>query len=269
MSTAPFGEHLKREREMRGVSLEEISAATRISTRFLEALENDHWDELPGGVFNRGFIRSVARFLGLDEDRLVAEYALETRNRTNGGVIPDPPMEMRRNWGPAIVAFGLLAAIVSGGWVIYTHYGAQIAARLHKTHSASAASAAAPPASPAIAAARTPEAAPAARTVPAIRDPASAAGPSAHAALELKIEAGKPADLKVVSDGRPVYDGHVEPGNVMRFDAKDSLEISTSESSALLLELNGHAVAPIGLPGQSGSIKLTQKDLKSAAGGSH
>jgi hypothetical protein len=61
----------------------------------------------------------------------------------------------------------------------------------------------------------------------------------------------------------------VEPGNVMRFDARDSLEISTSESSALLLELNGQTVAPIGLPGQSGSIKLTQKDLKSAAGGSH
>ena len=61
MASTPFGEHLKREREMRGVTLEEISAATRISTRFLEALENEHWEELPGGVFNRGFIRSVAR----------------------------------------------------------------------------------------------------------------------------------------------------------------------------------------------------------------
>jgi cytoskeletal protein RodZ len=252
MSTAPFGEHLKREREMRGVSLEEISAATRISTRFLEALENDHWDQLPGGVFNRGFIRSVARFLGLDEDSLVAEYALETKNRTEAGVIPDPPMEMRRNWGPAIVAFGLLAAILTGGWFIYAHYGAQIAARLHRKHTASPASTTAPPASPDAAAAR-----------------AAAATPAAPAALELKIEAGKPAGLKVVADGRTVYDGHVEPGNVMRFDARDSLEITSSESSALLLELNGQTVAPIGLPGQSGSITLTRKDLKSAAGGPH
>ena len=78
MSSTPFGEHLKREREMRGVSLEEISAATRIGTRFLEAIENEQWDQLPGGVFNRGFIRSIARFLGLDEDSLVAEYALGT-----------------------------------------------------------------------------------------------------------------------------------------------------------------------------------------------
>ena len=79
MSSKPFGEHLKREREMRGVSLEEISVATRIAPRFLEALENEQWEQLPGGVFNRGFIRSVARYLGLDEDSLVAEYALRNQ----------------------------------------------------------------------------------------------------------------------------------------------------------------------------------------------
>jgi len=65
MTQAGFGEHLRREREMRGVSLEEIAGATRISTRFLDALEKEAWDRLPGGVFNRGFVRTVARFLGL------------------------------------------------------------------------------------------------------------------------------------------------------------------------------------------------------------
>jgi len=44
---------------MRGVSLEEIAGTTRISTRFLEALETESWDRLPGGVFNRGFVRAV------------------------------------------------------------------------------------------------------------------------------------------------------------------------------------------------------------------
>ncbi|HEY1866129.1 MAG TPA: helix-turn-helix transcriptional regulator, partial [Candidatus Acidoferrales bacterium] len=76
MTKAGFGEHLKREREMRGVSLDEICTATRIGTRFLEAMENEEWERLPGGVFNRGFVRAVARYLGLDEDGLVAEYIL-------------------------------------------------------------------------------------------------------------------------------------------------------------------------------------------------
>ena len=78
---------------MRGVTLEEISTATRIAPRFLVALENEHWDELPGGVFNRGFIRAVARFLGLDEDTLVSEYALQTKGRSEPGVVADAPLE--------------------------------------------------------------------------------------------------------------------------------------------------------------------------------
>src|SRR5207248_6950354 len=76
MSRSGFGERLRRDRELRGVSREEISAATRIGSRFLEALENEQWERLPGGIFNRGFLRAIARFLGLDEDDLIAQYDL-------------------------------------------------------------------------------------------------------------------------------------------------------------------------------------------------
>ena len=81
MTKGTFGENLKREREMRGVSLDEISAATRIATRFLQAIENEQWDQLPGGVFNRGFVRAVAHYLGLDEESIVAEYVLAAGDR--------------------------------------------------------------------------------------------------------------------------------------------------------------------------------------------
>ena len=49
-----FGENLRREREMRGVDLREIADATKINLRFLEAVENEEFGALPGGVFNRG-----------------------------------------------------------------------------------------------------------------------------------------------------------------------------------------------------------------------
>src|ERR1700686_1874084 len=133
MSTAPFGDHLKREREMRGVSLEEISAATRISTRFLEALESDQWDQLPGGVFNRGFIRSIARFLGLDEDSLVAEYALETTVKLDATRAAEHPAEIPRNWRPAAIAAAVLITVVLlSGLVVRQYYGPWISARLHR-----------------------------------------------------------------------------------------------------------------------------------------
>jgi cytoskeleton protein RodZ len=69
-----FGDKLKREREMRAITLEEIADATKIGTRSLRALEEEHFDQLPGGIFNKGFVRAYAKFLGIDEEQAVADY---------------------------------------------------------------------------------------------------------------------------------------------------------------------------------------------------
>ena len=74
MST--FGENLRREREMRGVSLEEIRDATKIGMRALKAMEDDQFEKLPGGIFTRSFIRTYAKYLGLDEEKIMAEFQL-------------------------------------------------------------------------------------------------------------------------------------------------------------------------------------------------
>src|SRR5216683_1868756 len=71
---ASFGENLRRERELRGIDLREMAEATKISIRFLQALEQDRVDILPGGIFPRAFVRQYAKYLGLDPDRLVAEF---------------------------------------------------------------------------------------------------------------------------------------------------------------------------------------------------
>src|SRR5689334_296466 len=69
-----FGDRLRREREGRGVTLGEISESTKISGSFLRALEQEDFERLPGGVFNRGFVRAYCKFLGMDEDALVADF---------------------------------------------------------------------------------------------------------------------------------------------------------------------------------------------------
>jgi cytoskeletal protein RodZ len=132
MPSIPFGEHLKREREMRGVSLEEVSAATRINTRFLEAIENEKWDELPGGAFNRGFIRAIGRFLGLDEDGLVAEYALETKGALDVRPATEHSGDIPRNWQAALIGAIVVVLVVLLGWFVFHRYGAKIAARFHR-----------------------------------------------------------------------------------------------------------------------------------------
>lgn len=72
-----LGEELKRERELREITLREISDATKISVRILEAIENDNYRILPGGVFNRNFLRAYAGFIGLDPEVIVRKYQLQ------------------------------------------------------------------------------------------------------------------------------------------------------------------------------------------------
>jgi len=69
-----FGEKLKLEREKRKITLEQISSTTKISVRLLHALEDEKFSQLPGGIFNKGFVRAYARTLGLDEEQAVADY---------------------------------------------------------------------------------------------------------------------------------------------------------------------------------------------------
>src|SRR4029434_4576887 len=72
---ANFGASFRRARESAGLPLEKIAAETRISTRFLLAIESEDFHLLPGGVFNRGFVRAYAAHLGLDPEQAVSEYA--------------------------------------------------------------------------------------------------------------------------------------------------------------------------------------------------
>src|ERR1700716_413758 len=71
---ATFGEELRREREIRGISLKEIADATKISRRFLDAIERNDHKTLPAPVFTRGFVREDARYLGLNSDEMVNRY---------------------------------------------------------------------------------------------------------------------------------------------------------------------------------------------------
>jgi cytoskeleton protein RodZ len=82
-----FGEELRREREARGIALEEITAATKVSARHLAALEREDFKVLPGGVFNKGIVRSYARVVGLDQDDWVNRYL--SAYRESGAVVDD------------------------------------------------------------------------------------------------------------------------------------------------------------------------------------
>lgn len=78
-SKTTLGEELKRRRETLGVSLREISDDTRIGVRFLKAIESNQFSILPGGIFNRSFIRAFARHVDMPEEKALHLYTSQIR----------------------------------------------------------------------------------------------------------------------------------------------------------------------------------------------
>jgi cytoskeletal protein RodZ len=279
MTNGTFGEHLKRERELRAVSLDEISAATRISTRFLQAIENEQWDQLPGGVFNRGFVRAVARYLGLDEEDTVAEYASAAGDHPTVPVWTGRPPAVTpdQHW----LAWALVAVIAltlaMGAWFAARRIFAWVASRRAAR----------------VTVALTPElttvaslsgSVPAAAKVPlnsppealllsgaSVSSPSPVAGSAAPiaATFELQVEAGETTTVTVDADAHRVFEGTMNAGEGHTFTAHDKFQVATSDAGALLLRLNGNLLAPIGVWGQEGKVTLTRESLKGIVGGGH
>lgn len=253
MAKGTFGERLKRERELREVSLEEIAKGTRIAERFLEALENEQWNKLPGGVFGRGFVRSIARYLGLSEENLLSEYDLARGESANPPSqkpeerIPSPP-----KWLPAAAVLALIvlvAVLIFGGRYAWKAYQAH---RAQKKSSAIVSL-------PAVAQTQLLPASTATSPKPA--------GSDSPAMLDLQIAATKETHLRVVADGNVEFDGDLQSGENRHFGGTDRLEITPVDSSVVLLSLNGQSVTPAGAAISSGTIVLTRNDLRRATGG--
>lgn len=130
-----FGEGLRREREMRNISLDEIAATTKIGTRLLRALEEEQFDLLPGGIFNKGYVRAYAKYVGIDEEKAIAGYLQAAQEAAPGGhaVADQNPASRFERSGreeagagrrsplpvvPILIALVLVAGI-AGGWRVY------------------------------------------------------------------------------------------------------------------------------------------------------
>lgn len=117
---ASLGQSLKTERELRGITLREIADSTRISLRFLQALEEDKLDILPGKFFVRAILRSYAKAIGLDENQILNKYQEMVQldeyefDKTSRQPYSSPRLLTRRNLlilftGLLIIAAGLVA----------------------------------------------------------------------------------------------------------------------------------------------------------------
>jgi cytoskeletal protein RodZ len=254
---ASFGEELRREREIRGISLKEIADATKISKRFLEAIERNDHRTLPAPVFTRGFVREYSRYLGLNAEEIVNRYnfaaagddRIEKTPHMDRLVAPPPiasPVAPPRKRGipPAYaridgsVFLVLLIIAILGGvtWWAIQHRRAQ--ARTRSTIDAGA-----PIATAATTSTRDTRVAP--QTVTGGDKPLD------DTTLKMIVEATDASWVTLEADGETVLNGQMALGERREFQAKDRFRFKTIGNAAgITLTLNSTQIPPLGEDGE-------------------
>jgi cytoskeleton protein RodZ len=149
-----FGDTLRQEREFRGITLDAITRVTKISNRHLVALEQEHFEVLPGGVFNKSMVREYARVVGLDQEEWVGRYLsahqstkdsdedgwmrfAENASKARGDAGRRSRPDQRLRW----TGIGLLLLLVAGlSWFVwsYVHKKISMGTPAHVTRSIAA-----------------------------------------------------------------------------------------------------------------------------------
>ncbi len=244
---ASFGEKLRHEREMRGITLREIAEATKISCRFLQALEEGRLDVLPGGLFPRAFVRQYASFLGLDVEALLVEYSA-AHGETTVERRPPPPPEPR---GPRISAghlilggIGLLLVILS-----LRHSSTQQEPRARRDTPATAAA---------------PAVLPSDRVLPVRSLAHEAVVTESGGALVLTMTAQQECWVEVRADGTTVVNRVLAEGESQTLEARGEIVLSVGNAGALRLRLNDRPALPLGRSGEvRKNIVITRQSLPS------
>lgn len=288
---ATFGANLRREREMRGVPLDEIAAATKISIRCLQALEAEEFSKLPGGIFTRSFIRAYAKYLGLNEETVMAEFQVVAPPMEEADLSKLTPSNVKAPEAKTRVSLMvplIAVAVLFGGYAAYRYWRG--IAEL-KTSSGSTSRQASPlppqtsaqpppstsnanpgPATPVAASAAQDTEEQSAKTSPdggsgpnvvgGAPVPNVAPGAGADPGLTLQIAATEQVWVAVDADGKNTMQRVLKPNDIQTFKARNSFDVMTGNAQGIILTLNGETLRPLGRDGEVKKIHLTQKDLK-------
>lgn len=271
-----FGDRLRREREMRGITLDEITESTKISRRHLEALETEHFDQLPGGVFNKGFVRAYARFLGIDEDQAVADYSTasneqpEPENKFPLEIYEEPNRELnpRRSKLPLVFAVAALVGVLVG-YGFWLKSKPHNSASIENTHQTAAASPASEPqgnapASPSSTASSSGSASDPAQPavtkevpsqVAANTEPKREAVPDESAdvpasgkerAFVVQVIAKEDSWVSIVADGKSVMQRVLPADKHKKIKAGKSLILRTGNAGGIEVSFNGRPLGALG-----------------------
>jgi cytoskeleton protein RodZ len=254
MASTGIGERLQNARTARGLSLDDIEAATRIKRHYLDAIEREAWDELPAPAYARAFLAAYARQLGIPPDEALSHYS---SGGTPSGAVPHPvevritpgatPSRLRRIMTAIVAALIAIALIVT--WVLVGQLRQFAATRPRPggTANPSLPPSASTPAGPSAATPISPSSTSAPGGQPGGAAPTQP-GPVAPGTIVIAAQATDRSWVRVVSDGSVVFEGFVSAGDHQTWQGRQ-VSIRVGNASALDLSVNGKPIGRLGNPG--------------------
>ncbi len=257
-----FGGKLRLAREQRGISLRQISAATKISIAALEALERNDLSRLPGGIFSRSFVRSYASEVGLDPDETVHEF-LDRFQSSPSMAIPTPATaseaESAFDAQQRVAAVVLKAVLITVPLVVLILY---FTMRVRTPPSVTSTPPSPPPAS-----ANAPgpgTASSAVAPTPAPVATSGAARPSGvDNALSFDIATTGDCWVKIIADGKVTVARLMHAGDKERQEVREKAVIQVGNAGAFTFSINGRPARPLGPSGSVRTAIITKDTLAS------
>jgi len=266
-----FGVRMKQERERRGVTLDEIALATKISTRFLHAIEDEHFEQLPGGIFNKGFIRAYARHLGMDEEQAVADYLAATgaiaAKKPEGNDAVAPPLPEDNSGGTANLPWGLFAVgllILALGFSVSGFYSREKLAKSQNSTVVKSVPAAlgAQNTAPHSGVPQAPM--PAGPQNIAVSSQGFGANARPPRAFAVSIKTTDECWIAITADEKEIVQDTLLAGTRKTITAEKEIVIKAGNVGALDFEFNGQALPPQGEDGEVKTLVFDSKGLRTA-----
>lgn len=233
-----FGNWLRRQRELREITLREIADSSKISLRYLEALEEERFDVLPAPVFAKGFLRQYAKYVGLNPDEVVNHYLWARQAK-------EPPQEEEpeeREYRPAVwrqallVTLGILLLIALVAFLAF-----QVERRRGRTGEAM------PP----------PMAAPVVESPPPVEPILQSPGAEEEAPVRVTLDFRQQCWVEAVVDGtRQLAEIRVQ-GESVQLDAQESVVLKLGNAAGVEVSVNGE---PLDLGARRGEVRTLRID---------
>jgi cytoskeleton protein RodZ len=255
-----IGEELRSLRQGRNLSLEDVAQSTRISKRFLEYIETNRFDQLPGGAFNRAFIKSYAQFLGMDPREALQQYSKHAPLPKEKSGRREPTLHRHRPLIRFVISTGFtVTLIVLGSLLLYREI------RITRSEIEDAKSkvtttletivippATLPPADS--------SAAPQTAASPATnQEPVPVA---VQYPINLVIEAVNQCWISVNADGRQITSQLLARGDKLPFHANSQVALILGNAGGVNLRFNGNPLRKLGASGEVQKVVLTLDNYK-------